>query len=231
MEGYILIDKPIGWTSFDVVGYIRKNISIATDTPRKKIKVGHGGTLDPFASGLLIVFAGKSYTSRFNEFLKLDKTYSVSMVLGSHSTTGDPEGEIIKSLAQLVVPSREVLVAKLEGFKGESQQVPPAYSAIKVDGVRAYKLARENKSFQLTPRRIIINHIELLDYDYPVVDFVVNVSSGTYIRALVEDIGKALNTMAYTNNLRRIEVGSYSISNAHTIDKINEHTINQLLIK
>ena len=205
MDGFLLIDKPSGWSSFDVVAKIRGTYKRETG---KKVKVGHTGTLDPLATGLMIIVVG-SYCKRASEFSKLDKTYEVTMKLGETSTTGDEEGE--KTPVSDHRPSLEAVQAALAQFTGEIQQVPPAFSAIKINGKRAYKLAREGKEVVIEPRTVIINTIKLQKYEYPLVNFVADVSSGTYIRSLVTDIGEALNTGAYMSNLRRTSVGRFQL--------------------
>jgi tRNA pseudouridine55 synthase len=206
MQGILLVDKPAGWTSFDVVNYVRRIVATAEDKRPKQIKVGHTGTLDPFATGLLVLLIGKDYTRRAGEFSKLDKTYEVTMKLGQTSTTGDPEGEI--SHVSGNQPTATEVQTALKKFVGTIEQTPPAYSAIKVNGQRAYKLARAGKEVKIEPRQVTINSLELTNYTYPEVKFTADVSSGTYIRTLVEDLGQALGTGAYTIALRRTQVGS-----------------------
>lgn len=266
MQGILLVDKPATWTSFDVVNYVRRIVANHEGKKPKNCKVGHTGTLDPFATGLLVLLIGKEYTKKAADLSKVDKTYEVTMTLGSTSTTGDPEGTITpytgseptpsvisngseRSLkdptepAEIsrsprddrgvsdTVPSKEAILEALEGFKGEIEQVPPAFSAIKVNGQRAYKLAREGKEFIIEPRKVTINILELVDYDYPNVRLVADVSSGTYIRTLVEDIGKVLNTGAYTVELRRTNVGNFSIDDAVEVKTITgEEIIDKLLL-
>ena len=230
MEGFLLIDKPKGWTSFDVVKYVRTAIARASGLPVKRVKVGHSGTLDPFATGLLILLIGKPYTVRANVLLKQDKSYTVQMVLDTASTTGDPEG-VLTSLNGLAPPSEATLSQILDSFQGDSQQTPPIYSAIKVGGVRSYKLARDNKPVELEPRRVTIKNLSLLSYSYPIVEFQTEVSSGTYIRSLVEDIGKAMGRTAYTKQLRRTSIGACSIDQAYSTEQINEQTISKYLVK
>ncbi|HEY5442132.1 MAG TPA: tRNA pseudouridine(55) synthase TruB, partial [Candidatus Saccharimonadales bacterium] len=152
---------------------------------------------------------GKEYTRRAAEFSKLDKTYEVTMRLGQTSTTGDPEGEITPVSDK--VPTEAELRNALKQFVGEIDQIPPAYSAIKIDGQRAYKLARAGKEFTIQSRKITINSLELMSYSYPEAKFVADVSSGTYIRTLVEDLGNALGAGAYTTGLRRQQIGSFSV--------------------
>ncbi len=229
MEGYLLVDKPSGWTSFDLVHFIRGKVAKASSMPSKKIKVGHSGTLDPFATGLMIILVGRKFTQKANELLKQDKSYSVTMELDSLSTTGDPEGEITRQKTELPQPTNTSIAKALESFKGDIKQTPPIYSAIKVNGVRAYKLAREDKPVELEPRMVSIRDINLLSYSYPDVKFETTVSSGTYIRSLVEDIGSYLDRTAYTKELRRTSIGLYSIDHAVVTADITEQTIGQLL--
>jgi len=212
MQGILLVDKPTDWTSFDVVNYVRRQVAIAEGKKPKNVKVGHCGTLDPFATGLLILLIGKDYTRRAGEFSKLDKTYEVTMNLGFKSTTGDPEGEITPVSDK--IPTRQELENAVEKFKGKIQQTPPAYSAIKINGQRAYKLARAGQEVIIEPRQVTINSLAITDYTYPEVRLTADVSSGTYIRTLVEDLGQTLETGAYTTQLRRTKVGDYEGTNS-----------------
>lgn len=211
-DGILLIDKPKGWTSFDVVAKIRNTLKKETGT---KVKVGHTGTLDPLATGLLVIVVG-SYCKRAQEFSKLDKTYEVTMKLGETSTTGDDEGE--KTHISDEIPSPDQVANVISGFVGEIQQVPPAFSAIKIDGRRAYKLAREGKELKLEPRTVTINSIASVKYEYPYITFIADVSSGTYIRSLVQDIGENLQTGAYMTDLRRTVVGDYLVKDAKSVE-------------
>jgi len=216
----LLIDKPAGWTSFDVVakirGQIRAQYRERGEKPTKRqLRVGHAGTLDPFATGLLIILKGDA-CKRAGEFLKLDKVYEATIRLGQTSTTLDPEGEITSVSDR--EPTEAELVQVLEQFVGEITQTPPIFSAIKVDGKRAYKLAREGKAVEIPARTVTIHSVELLDYTYPDVKIRVHVGSGTYIRTLAEDVGKALGVGAYCAALRRTRVGEWDIKNASNID-------------
>jgi tRNA pseudouridine55 synthase len=215
MQGLLLVDKPAGWTSFDVVNYVRRQVATAEGKKPKHVKVGHTGTLDPFATGLLILLIGKDYTRRAGEFSKLDKTYEVTMRLGQTSTTGDPEGEICAVSDK--VPTEADVKAALKQFVGEIMQTPPIYSAIKIDGQRAYKLARAGQEVKIEPRPVTINSLKLTSYTYPEVKFTADVSSGTYIRTLAEDLGHTLGTGAYTTQLRRTRVGEFSIKTAAAV--------------
>lgn len=226
MRDVLLVDKPAGWTSFDAVNYIRKMVAQAVDKKPRQVKVGHTGTLDPFATGLLVLLIGKKNTRRAGELSRLDKTYEVTMCLGAVSTTGDPEGEV--TAVSDTEPGEKAVKTALEGFTGQIEQVPPAYSAVKIDGQRAYKLARAGKEVKIEPRQVTINRLELIDYSYPEVKFVTDVSSGTYIRSLVEDIGQALGTGAYTKELRRTRIGDFSVEDAQPVTDIKIDNLNYI---
>ncbi len=212
MQGILLVDKPKGWTSFDVVNYVRRIVATAEGKKPKNCKVGHTGTLDPLATGLLVLLVGKDYTRRATELSKADKTYEVVMKLGETSTTGDAEGEITPLSDRR--PSDDEIKAALQKFTGDIMQTPPIYSAMKVNGVRAYKLARQGSEVALDARPAKIHAIELTDYGYPYVQFTANVGSGTYIRSLVEDIGAELQTVAYMSDLKRTAVGRFRLVDA-----------------
>lgn len=246
MNGIVLIDKPKGWTSFDVVAKIRNilasyQLSVIsnqskiqmtddrkqkTPSPKARVKVGHTGTLDPLATGLLVILVG-SYTKKAPELTKLDKTYEVTMKLGLTSTTGDEEGE--KFTVNSIQPTVKQIQDILRQFTGEIEQTPPAYSAIKVNGQRAYKLARQGKEVRLEPRKIIVYSIQLTDYSYPEVKFTAKVSSGTYIRSLVEDIGQKLGTGAYMSDLRRTKVGEFDLKDAVVVGNFSPEVIHNKL--
>lgn len=230
MNGEILlIDKPTGMSSFGVVARVRRVLSERAGyvevkgkdgivrQKRKKVKVGHTGTLDPFATGLLIVLTGKQ-TQRANEFLKLDKEYIATVRLGAVSTTGDPEGEITEQDVR-EKPNKMVVEKCVENLVGENWQTVPAFSAVKINGQRAYKLAREGKTVEMPRRKVKIYEIEILRYDWPELVIRCKVSSGTYIRTLGEDIGKALGVGAYLTALRRTEVGEYRVEEAVSLEE------------
>ena len=227
MQGILLVDKPADWTSHDVVNYVRKFVAAAEGKKPKNTKVGHTGTLDPFATGLLVLLIGKEYTRKAQELSKADKTYQVTMRLGQVSTTGDPEGEITEVSSN--APSRQELEAVLQKFTGEVEQIPPAYSAIKVNGQRAYKLARAGKEVVIEPRKTTIHKLELVGYNYPEVQLIASVSSGTYIRTLVEDIAKVLGTGAYTVALQRTHIGKFELNDALSKDELSAETITKCL--
>ncbi|MGB3008970.1 MAG: tRNA pseudouridine(55) synthase TruB [Candidatus Saccharimonadales bacterium] len=221
----LLIDKPAGWTSFDVVakirGKVRKSYTDIGEKPTKRqLRVGHAGTLDPFATGLLIVLLGDA-TKRSDEFLKLDKVYEATIRLDATSSTGDPEGEITANQEKSI--KKEEIENVLHRFVGEITQTPPIYSAIKIDGQRAYKLARAGRSVNMPSRPVTIYSLDMIAYNFPDLKVRTHVSSGTYIRTLAEDIGRALGTGAYCHELRRLRIGDYDIADA---DSISEAIIN-----
>lgn len=212
----LLIDKPAGLTSFGVVARVRKKL---TQEIGRKIKVGHAGTLDPFATGLLILLIGKA-TKKAEEFLKLNKVYEATIRLGAISTTGDPEGEIQESKKLTDPPLRTKVEIVLKSFVGKIEQIPPSFSAIKINGQRAYKLARRGEKIQMPTRKVQIYEIKILEYSYPILKISCHVSSGTYIRTLAEDIGKKLGVGAYTTQLRRLKIGDWTVKEAKTLEEL-----------
>ena len=223
MDGVLIVDKPSGWTSFDVVNYVRKIVAESQHKKPKQIKVGHTGTLDPLATGLLVLLVGKDYTRRAAELTKLDKTYEVTIKLGEVSTTGDEEGE--KTKVSDLEPSEQEISEAFQRFTGEIMQTPPIYSAMKVNGQRAYKLARQGQEVKLESRPVKINQLKLKNYNYPKVECLASVSSGTYIRSLVEDIGKTLKTGAYMSDLRRTKVGQFDIKSVLAVENLSAAVI------
>ena len=210
-DGMILVDKPAGITSFGVVARVRRQLSQQLG---KKAKVGHTGTLDPFATGLMIIVTGKECRNA-GSYSKLDKEYEATITLGFNSTTGDPEGELTAVSDQQ--PTKDAVQAALKQFTGEITQRPPIFSAIKINGRRAYDLARKGEVVEMPLRQVTIYSLELIEYTYPEIKIRVHVSSGTYIRTLAEDIGKVLGTGAYCSELRRTKVAEYSVVGATKI--------------
>lgn len=208
----ILIDKPAGISSFGVVARVRRYLS---QKAGKKIKVGHTGTLDPFATGLLILLSGKA-TKLSNQFLKLDKWYEATLCLGKTSTTGDPEG-IITEVNVDRQPSYSDIEKILPDFLGSIKQTVPVFSAVKINGKRAYQLARQGQKVEMPTREIEIYELEVLSYHFPELVIRTHVSSGTYIRTLGEDLGQALGVGAYLTALRRIKVGDFDLNNAKSL--------------
>ena len=208
----LLIDKAEDWTSFDVVNYLRSGLSRYLGI--KRLKVGHAGTLDPMATGLLIVCTGK-FTKRINELQDMDKTYTGTIFFGATTPSFDRESE-----PDAFYPLEHITDDMIHGicakFTGELDQVPPLYSAIHIDGQRAYKLARKGGGNEITlpPRRITIHELSFTRIALPEADFVVRCSKGTYIRSLARDIGTALDSGAYLSALRRTAIGTFSVDNA-----------------
>ncbi len=238
MDKEILVDKPKGWTSFDVVAKIRgvlRSVASKAQQPSDtavssklpKIRVGHAGTLDPLATGLLVILVGKA-TKRQDAYMKQDKIYEVTAQLGASSNTGDDEGE--KTHISDEQPSIDEIDKNVRHFIGKIQQIPPIYSAIKIDGQRAYKLARAGKDVKIKPRGVTIYSIEQIEYEYPTVTFTAKVSSGTYIRTLVADIGESLGTGAYMSDLRRTQIGDFNVSDAMSIEQMTPEHLSSVII-
>lgn len=225
---FLLIDKSKGVTSHDVIDKLRKITSVR--------KIGHAGTLDPNATGLLIVGIGRESTKKLGAIAKdTTKTYVAEIVLGEERETDDVEGLPRKQVrvshnAKSVrgdksgfysLPDFSKVKEVVGSFIGEQEQVPPEYSAIKIKGKKAYELARRGKEVKLKPRTIAVHSINLLRYEYPKLVIECEVSSGTYIRALARDIGRKLGTGAYLKNLQRTAIGKYKLENAVNLDKLN----------
>ena len=212
MDTIINVWKPVGWTSFDVVKKIKGIV--------KPSKVGHTGTLDPFAEGVLVICIGKM-TKNVESLMNCEKEYVATIQLGSETDTLDPEGEVVKE-AKIIPLSHEKINSILNTFLGESNQIPPMYSALKVNGKRLYKLAREGKVIERQPRKIIINEIELLESNIDSVKIRVKCGRGTYIRVLASDIAIALNTVGFLKSLVRTQVGEFKQKNSISIEEVAE---------
>lgn len=215
-DGTIYIDKPTGLTSFGVVARIRRVLS---QRAGKKIKVGHTGTLDPFATGLMILVVGKECKNA-QYYTKLDKWYDATIILDAQSTTGDPEGDI--TYTSVSKPNLEQIQRVCDIFTGDIKQRPPLFSAIKIDGKRAYQLARDGKEVEIPERTVTVHHLEVVSYQYPELTIRTHVSSGTYIRSLAVDIGAELGTYAYCSQLRRTKIGTWSLEEA---EKLSDYGI------
>lgn len=218
-QDFILVDKPVGWTSFDAVNFVRGKLRIATGN--KKIKVGHAGTLDPFATGLLIIAAGRENTKRIDEFKAMPKTYVANIRLGATSDTFDSTGEIVTTHIDKGIkpPKLEKIQETLTTFIGLQLQLPPMYSAKKINGQRLYNLARKGITVERQSNEITIFSIKLLEYSYPNLIIEAVCSTGTYIRTLANDIGQKLGVSAYCQDLRRTAIGQYSVADAQKIEK------------
>ena len=208
----IFIDKDLHWTSFDVVGKIRGILRIK--------KVGHAGTLDPLATGLLIVCTGKM-TKRIHEFQDLDKTYTGKFMLGARRPSHDRETEVIEMTDISHIDRAQVLQAA-GGFMGEIKQVPPMHSAIKKEGKRLYSMARRGEVIEVEPRKVLIKSFEITGIDLPLVSFRLTCSKGFYVRALARDFGEVLGCGAYLEELRRTGIGDYTVEEAINIQEFAE---------
>ena len=212
-EGQVLlIDKPLRWTSFDAVRKIRNLIRIK--------KVGHAGTLDPLATGLLIVCTGK-FTKKINEYMAKEKEYTGSFTLGAVTPTYDLESEPENFKPVDHLGEAEIREATAQ-FTGEILQVPPAHSAIKLEGKRVYELARQGKEVKLEPRKITVKEFKITGIEGPRIEFLVVCSTGTYIRSLANDFGQALGCGAYLSSLRRTRIGEHRVEDAFTMEEFEK---------
>ncbi|MEO0723752.1 MAG: tRNA pseudouridine(55) synthase TruB [Bacteroidota bacterium] len=214
----LLIDKPKGWTSFDVVNKVRHRLRKLTGI--KRIKVGHAGTLDPLATGLLILCTGK-FTKKLTEFQGWDKEYTGTFLLGGTTPSYDAETEVDQTYPHEHI-DETALGAARQGFLGTIEQVPPMFSAIKVNGQPLYKKARKGEKVEIKARTVHIHEFELDNIQLPEVSFRLKCSKGTYVRSLAHDMGKALDSGAYLTALRRTEVGPYRIENAWNLNDLIE---------
>jgi tRNA pseudouridine55 synthase len=217
-EGIILVNKPRGVTSHDVVDVVRKIVSMR--------KVGHAGTLDPLAEGLLIILVGKS-TKLFTRFVNFDKEYIGVLKLGASTTTGDSQGRIVRKCDYSSI-SRDKIEEAFSLFQGEISQTPPMVSALRVKGRRLYKLARKGIIVNRKPRPVKVYSIKVLDIDIPLVKFYVHCSKGTYIRQLAEDIGEYLGCGAHITGINRVRIGPFKLEEAVGLDDINENHLQRI---
>jgi len=205
----LLIDKPLDWTSFDVVRKLRRLV--------RTRKIGHAGTLDPLATGLLILCTGK-FTKRINEYMAREKEYTGTITLGASTPTYDLESEPEPGKAPDLVTEALVTGIIAAQFTGDILQVPPAHSAIKIGGKRVYELARKGREVKLEPRPVVIKEFEITDFRLPVLSFRVVCSTGTYIRSLANDLGAALGCGGYLSGLRRTRIGEFRVEQALTME-------------
>ena len=214
----LLIDKPYDWTSFDVVRKLRAQVKVK--------KIGHAGTLDPLATGLLILCTGR-FTKKINEYMAREKEYTGTFTLGATTPTFDLESspEALKEYQHLT--DAQIRQATLQ-FVGDVMQVPPAHSAIKVDGKRVYELARKGKEVKLEPRKITIKEFDITGIELPHVQFRIVCSTGTYIRSIANDFGQALACGAYLSELRRTRIGEFWVKDAMTMEQAGEYISNVL---
>jgi tRNA pseudouridine55 synthase len=210
----LLVNKPLDWTSFDVVNKIRGTIQ----HKRNKLKVGHAGTLDPLATGLLIICTGKM-TKSIQEFQELDKGYSGEITLGKTTPSYDAETEVDNVFPTEHI-TKEIIIKSAEEMEGVQEQFPPIYSAIKINGKTAYKEARKGREIELSSRKIDIKKFEIIEVKMPVVEFHVECSKGTYIRSLAHDFGKKLNSGGYLSKLQRESIGNFNLKDAYNLSDL-----------
>lgn len=229
MNGLLLVDKPTGISSYDVIRRL-KRILLESNLPLnhrgKKIlpKIGHAGTLDPAASGLMLILIG-SATKQAQYLVKLDKAYAAEITLGANSSTGDRDGEL--SIISDTIPTEDEVKTALSKFTGTLTQTPSVYSAIKIDGKEAYKRARNGETVDMPSREVTVYLNEFIGYEYPRAQFISCVSSGTYIRSLAEDIGAELGTGAYLSALTRQSVGKYELKDAIDLENATHEFVEQ----
>ena len=224
LQDMLLINKPIGWSSFQVVNKLRYAITrfhkeslVESNGQKRKIKVGHTGTLDPLATGLLILCVGKE-TKNIEQYMASEKEYTGSFFIGATRPSHDQETEI-DQLFETNFITDELLFATAKSFEGEQLQMPPIFSAIKKDGQRAYTSARSGQEITLSPRPITIFSFEITQIEMPLVSFKIKCSKGTYIRSIAFDFGKKLNSGAYLNSLCRTASGNYNLEDAVSIEE------------
>ena len=213
-----LFDKPLYWTSFDLVNKVR--IMIRSILGIRNIKVGHAGTLDPLASGLMILCTGKA-TKRIGEFRDLDKEYIADIRLGATTASHDLETEVINNFPIEHI-TEELVINALTGFLGEQKQLPPLYSAKLVDGKRAYEFARKGIEKEMTPVSVVFREIELLSFALPEIRVRMLCSKGTYVRSFVRDLGTALKSGAYLSSLVRTAIGQHRLENAYSLENFEK---------
>ncbi len=213
-DGLLLTNKPAGCTSHDVVARIRSHFHLS--------KVGHGGTLDPLATGLLVILIGRA-TKFSAQVTGGDKTYAGSILLGLSTSTQDTAGKILAKRDTVGITSAQVAIG-MKGFLGDIEQIPPMVSAVKKDGIPLYKLARKGREIEREPRPVRIHRFDLLDFNNPVITFEVESSKGTYVRTLAHDLGEQLGVGACLSSLRRTASGPFRLDDAHTFESILEET-------
>ena len=214
----LLIDKPLEWTSFDVVKKVRNLIKKKLQI--KKIKVGHSGTLDPLATGLLIVCTGE-FTKRIEEIQGQGKTYTGQFTLGATTPSFDRETKVNHTFNTAHI-TKQLLEETTKQFVGEITQIPPIFSALKKDGKRLYDFARENEEVEIKERKVMVHSFEITDINFPEVNFKISCAKGTYIRSIANDFGRALNSGAYLSKLCRTKIGKYNLKDAFSLNEVEE---------
>ena len=220
----LLVDKEVSWTSFDAVKSIRGTLQHAFK--RRRFKVGHAGTLDPLATGLLLICTGKA-TKKIDGFQAQEKVYTGKIYLGGTTPSADRETEVDRTFPIAHITEEDIRQCA-KNFEGESEQVPPVFSALRVGGKRAYEYARKDQEVEMASRLITIYHFKIVDIDMPYVEFEIKCSKGTYIRSIARDFGERLQSGAYLHELRRTKIGEFSIENALKVSDIKEQIISQM---
>ncbi|PSO44446.1 MAG: tRNA pseudouridine(55) synthase TruB [Parcubacteria group bacterium SW_4_49_11] len=211
--------KPAGITSHDVVDKVRSLSNVK--------KVGHAGTLDPFATGVLLILVGRGATRQSDELMELEKEYQAVIKLGAESSTADRDGVVTEVNVEREIPDRNEVAHVASQFEGDIEQIPPMHSAVKVEGKKLYELAREGQEIVRDPRQVYIEQIEVAAYEYPFVTLRITCHSGVYVRTLAEDIGDLLGTSAYLETLERTRVGEYQVSDAQSLETLSYTTIEE----
>lgn len=211
LDQVLLLNKPLGWTSFDVVNKLRKKLKIK--------KIGHAGTLDPLATGLLVICTGKM-TKQIDGYQAQEKEYTGKLILGQTTPSHDLETPVTEPVS-IEHLSESDLITAAKKFQGTIQQVPPLHSAIKIDGKRAYAFARKGKEVELKPREVVVSTFEITEVQKPTITFRIVCSKGTYIRSLARDFGNELGVGAYLSELCRTRIGDFKLEQAFTLDDIN----------
>ena len=225
MNGFLLVNKPAGITSYDAIRAIKKYLP-------KKTKIGHSGTLDPFATGLLIIAIGRDYTKQLNKLLNLDKCYDAEITFGIETDSYDIDGTVTNKHTGPINLTIGDITESLTSFKGEIKQMPPAFSAKKINGIPAYKLARKGEQTQLKSNQVVIYKITLKDDQLSnnKVSVSIHCSKGTYIRSIAHDLGKKLNVGAHLSKLNRTAIGTNLLEKAVDLATISETNLDQYLI-
>jgi len=214
----LLIDKEVSWTSFDAVKSIRGTLQKAHNL--RRFKVGHAGTLDPLATGLLLICTGKA-TKKIDSLQAQEKVYTGKIFLGATTPSSDLETEVNQTFSIDHITDKDILICA-KSFEGEHEQTPPVFSAIKIDGKRAYEYARKNESVKMKSRKIFIHHFKITKIELPLVEFEIKCSKGTYIRSIARDFGAKLNSGGYLHLLRRTMIGDFSVDDALTVGQVKE---------
>ena len=222
----LLIDKEVSWTSFDAVKSIRGTLQKAHNL--RRFKVGHAGTLDPLATGLLLICTGKA-TKKIDGLQAQEKVYTGKIFLGATTPSSDLETEVDQTFSIDHITDKDILICA-KSFEGEHEQTPPVFSAIKIDGKRAYEYARKNESVKMKSRKIFIHHFKITKIELPLVEFEIKCTKGTYIRSIARDFGIKLNSGGYLHLLRRTMIGDFSVDDALTVGQVKELIMQNVII-